>query len=204
MIEPTQSINEAQNQAQGIEVSEQEIRSKQEHLKAKGYSDFYDPEAHRQLAEHYLKMRRGDTHGFALLGNVGTGKTLFCTQFLRTRLITAIQIVELYNEIGFNDAFRQRVHGVYRDANVEKGPHSLVIDDLGAEPVGKRYGETREVLADVIAERYAYWHKYEVRTFITANLTGQQIDERYGRRISDRIGELCTVIYFTGKSARTG
>jgi len=197
-------IEEHQTKTQKIIVSSEQVWETQRKMNDAGYLWEYDKKAHEALAEHFVKMQRGDSRGLALLGNVGTGKTFFCQKFFNIRMFTAAEIVNLYQDKGYGDDFAEVVHDVYTDTDIDikTPPRSLIIDDLGAEPVGKRYGETREVLMEVLAERYTYWQSSGVRTVITSNFSGAQLDERYGRRITDRIREMCAVIYFQGDSAR--
>ena len=75
----------------------------------------------------------------------------------------------------------------------------LFIDDLGVEPVNvKVFGNEFSPLTELIYSRYDFnrW------TLVSTNLNEEQIDERYGSRISDRFNEMFERIYFAGTSYR--
>ena len=77
--------------------------------------------------------------------------------------------------------------------NFYKG--SLYIDDLGAEQLAfNKY----ELLEEVLFERY----RNQALTFITTNLSPSEIENRYGKRIGDRLPEMFNIIKWDGKSFR--
>lgn len=198
-------INEEMQKAQQtktINISEQEITEVQGNLAAAGYEKGYDAKAHRELAEYCCRLEKKDARGLFLFGHCGTGKTLFMQRFIRERLLTATDIMGGYLKSGLTQEWEEWVHGHYIDEAVRLPVKPLVIDDLGAEPTCRRFGETREILEHVLSARYLYWKDNGVKTYVTSNLTGQQLDDKYGRRITDRLREMCFVIKFDGKSAR--
>lgn len=62
-----------------------------------------------------------------------------------------------------------------------------LFDDLGAENIGSHYGTKADVMGEIIQSRY------EVRaiTFITTNLTYEQIQKTYQERVASRLAEMC-------------
>jgi DNA replication protein DnaC len=75
----------------------------------------------------------------------------------------------------------------------------LVIDDLGKEsPTVKCYGTEISPVADVIRARY----DKGLPTIITTNLTADEIAERYGVDVLDRMKEQYEVVLFDNKSFR--
>jgi len=74
------------------------------------------------------------------------------------------------------------------------------LDDVGAE---KETPGSRDLIIDVITKLY---DKFKLNknlfVIITTNLTGNQLVERYGNRIVDRIFEMCTVMEFDKHSFR--
>jgi len=75
----------------------------------------------------------------------------------------------------------------------------VVLDDLGAECPRNEYGVKRDMVGEYIA---AHHLRGNGRLFITTNLTAEQIYERYGGRVADRLKELCVPLAFKGKSKR--
>ena len=75
----------------------------------------------------------------------------------------------------------------------------LFIDDLGSEPTSvKIYGNECSPVTELLYARYDHmgW------TLITSNLTDEQIKQRYGVRIDDRLSEMAERMYFKGTSYR--
>lgn len=74
----------------------------------------------------------------------------------------------------------------------------LLIDDIGTESVTiKDYGNVITPFTEVI------YHRYDkgLQTILTTNLTLEQIKERYGERVFDRMQE-ANRVFFTQKSYR--
>lgn len=75
----------------------------------------------------------------------------------------------------------------------------LGIDDLGEEPKEvMSYGMVYTPLVDLIGERY----DRQLATIITTNLKAEQIKDKYGVRIYDRLKEIFHIITFTNSSYR--
>lgn len=72
------------------------------------------------------------------------------------------------------------------------------IDDVGTESIKNNFGEKSEVFASVMDDAERRFKP----VFISTNLTGQQIIDRYGKRTMDRIVRLCRIIKFKGNSFR--
>jgi chromosomal replication initiation ATPase DnaA len=199
------AIEQAKNEllsVKEITATPEEIAQTQQRLVEAGYSNKYAPQAHKALAEYVVRDGKGDKRGLFLYGKCGTGKTHFLQKFIRQRFFTANIIQKRYMDKGANQVFEEWVHGHYVDTYVSTPPKPLIIDDIGTEPTSKRFGETREILEHVISMRYSYWQQYGVKTYITSNMTGAMLDAKYGRRITDRIKEMCFPITFEGESAR--
>lgn len=75
----------------------------------------------------------------------------------------------------------------------------LFVDDLGTEPVNiKIYGNEFSPVTELLYNRYD-WQRW---TIVTSNLSDEQLKERYGTRIDDRLREMFDRILFQGKSYR--
>lgn len=72
------------------------------------------------------------------------------------------------------------------------------IDDVGTESIKNYFGEKSEVFASVMDDAERHFKP----VFISTNLTGQQIIDRYGKRTMDRIVRLCRIVKFKGESFR--
>ena len=130
--------------------------------------------------------------GFIMMGQCGNGKTSLLRAFLgqmRARkgsclLVTSKQIVEYARTKGMD---------------ILKEEEYLLIDDLGNEPCEVNdYGNVVTPLIDIIE------YRYDNRKFtgITTNLTPDQIEEKYGKRIRERLREMMYRMIFEHESYR--
>ena len=136
-----------------------------------------------------------------LTGNTGTGKTYlltacanFCAEQNRSvLLLTAYSLNGMFLEAHLGDV---HTHHEIIDSLVDVDV--LLIDDLGTENVYKNV--TAEYFFSVLNERIAR----KKQTFISTNLTLQDIRERYDERIFSRIvDQNCTfVAKLTGADKR--
>lgn len=148
--------------------------------------------------------------GLWIWGDIGTGKS------------TMMQIINYFaaqvrpeEKIGYNlhpisfciyirkatelcDEYqRAGVDGIYRYFFTER----LCIDDVGAENrLTGHYGTLSNVIGELISRRYD--RRDRLQTFVTANISPDQIAEIYGERIYDRCGELFNFVRFSGYSFR--
>lgn len=75
----------------------------------------------------------------------------------------------------------------------------LGIDDLGTEPIEVLdYGNPLFPVIDLLTKRY----EAQLFTFVTSNLRPEEIRERYGVRIADRLNEMMFKIGFDNPSFR--
>lgn len=80
-----------------------------------------------------------------------------------------------------------------------KSQPMLAIEDMGREPAEVlNFGNVLNPVVDLIEYRY----DNQLFTAITTNLTGEQIREKYGKRIADRFNEMLHVVIFKNNSYR--
>ena len=104
----------------------------------------------------------------------------------RVHMVSAIDLVKFYTE------------NPDRYANA-KNSELLFIDDLGTELSNvKVYGNEFSPVTELLYTRYdrLRW------TIVTSNLTDEQIREKYGDRIDDRMREMFERLHFQGRSYR--
>ena len=100
--------------------------------------------------------------------------------------------------------YNRKVVSVYdtntMNANIDEvlSKKIICIDDVGTEDMSVKYGEKRLAFAEVmdVAE------KKRNLIIATSNLTIDEILERYGERVLDRIKSTTKRVVFTGKSFR--
>lgn len=139
-----------------------------------------------------------------IAGTVGNGKTSIakaCVQVINAYWGARMEMEMLWrtpfvcltatelNEIAKSDA---------KYYNTLKNRLRMMIDDIGTEAVMvKNYGNEISPFTEML------YHRYDrgLQTILTSNLTLEQIKERYGVRVFDRIQE-ANKIFFTSKSYR--
>lgn len=138
-----------------------------------------------------------ERNGLLLVGTVGTGKT---TALKMVKAVTGcewVSAVELTAQMMTGGI--ERVWELVRQYELAE----LVIDDIGSEGDSKSYGNSVP-MEQILLSRYESWVNHGVRTFISTNLTPDQIKSspRFGVRIHDRLKEMCETIAATGDSLR--
>ena len=167
-------------------------------------ADFKLDEATKTRIRKAAKWLTGDFKPGLLIygGACGTGKTtmaaaicdlvnyLYDSAYSNERKsvyrVTAINLVKAYSENP--ELYRRYVN-----------QELLFIDDVGTEPSSiKIYGNEFSPLTELLYTRYdrMSW------TILTSNLTDDQINDRYGTRIYDRLKEMVERMHFDGASYR--
>ena len=95
-------------------------------------------------------------------------------------------------------------YGLAEDAQAAKDldemcERNVILDDLGAENIKNEYGVKRDIVGEFICR---YHTKGKGRLFITTNLRGPELLDRYGGRVVDRLKQLCVPFHMKGKSKR--
>ena len=135
------------------------------------------------------------TQGLLFSGNAGTGKSTIM------RIMAASIHAEYLAVPALGTVFLQQgTDGLWNAVNKAEC-WDLFLDDLGAEKEVKSYSNAFPI-EELIYKRYDMWQRHGIRTHFSTNCTGDQIEERYGLRIRDRIKEMTTLIVGTGKSMR--
>ena len=125
--------------------------------------------------------------GLLAVGSKGRGKSLVCRDV----------IPEILREEGL-ECLCVSSYEMSRDVKALFSAKVLVIDDVGTEDVASFYGERHDLFKEVVdhAERNA------VLLILTTNLTSDELMERYGERIIDRLYSIVKPVVFKGESLR--
>ena len=164
-------------------------------------------EAETKIKEMY-KGTYAPKNWLLLIGSCGLGKTLwgksickaddaynkqngYCFNQLQCstwKIISALNLSDLIAQYESFDIICQR--------------QKLFIDDLGTEPECQNiFGTKRNAVMEILSYRY----DHNLPTILSTNLTikpTNQIVERYGERIFDRLKEKAVLIPFVGESFR--
>jgi DNA replication protein DnaC len=183
--------------------SAEAIKTMLEYLQVCGYrddnGDVFDAIVEYGAAE--LENRNG--RGLFIRGGCGIGKSygVAClAAYFKWPVIPAKVLQAAYMSAESDDQFWEFVDAV----DFFGKPLTVVIDDIGTEdfPVMK-YGTATNLIADVLDRRYYNgFQRHGVRTIVTCNLTDQQLRDRYGLRIDDRMNEMFKFATVEGRSLR--
>jgi DNA replication protein DnaC len=147
--------------------------------------------------------------GILLSGAVGNGKTTLMKIFqVNQRQVfmirSASEISNLW-QTGGDDAISgllvPHMLPINDSDNFYHRFAGLCLDDCGTEEIRNHYGNKKNVIGDMIEARYfngalgPYLH-------MTTNLTGLQLQEHYGKRVSSRLIEMMNIVHLKGSDRR--
>lgn len=133
--------------------------------------------------------------GCLLMGSVGTGKSTamkIMANQIDAEYLSVPDLAVIFSKLG-EDALWTQVD--------RSGCWDLFLDDLGAEKELKSYSNLFPI-EEIIYKRYDLWQRCGARLHVSTNMNGDQIEERYGLRVRDRMKEMMTLIPCTGRSMR--
>lgn len=168
-----------------------------------------DAETTRVVAEvaRFLTQKQGVLTGLMFCGTCGNGKTTLLRAIQNSlnwlsahNALPSDYALQGYNEMTIKDA-KQIANEMSRSdksGRVKQIP-VLAIEDMGREPAEVLdFGNVSNPIVDLIEDRY----NSRLFTFITTNLTGKQIREKYGARVADRLNEMLHVVVFKNPTFR--
>ena len=151
------------------------------------------------------KYLTGGSKKFGLMfcGLCGNGKTTWAKalQLLVSGLNLKNPINNLYYVFPLCNAkdLAMRSKGNYIDWRNVMRYQLMIVDDLGTEPREvMEFGNVYTPLIDLITTRY----EEQLYTIFTTNLTPAQLEEKYGKRIVDRLNEMVEKVVFENESYR--
>lgn len=148
--------------------------------------------------------------GLLVVGGVGIGKSTLMAFFKRNQKASyrVISCREIESDFASDGEKSVRICSYNLPVAMNSDPFGhqeigFCFDDLGTEANAKHYGQEKNVMAEIILNRYDNNIPYHC-THITTNLTAEEIKSQYGSRVTDRIREMFNVIKFpkTAKSRR--
>jgi len=165
-----------------------------------------DERSHRKLAAYTIAVKaKEENKGLLLCGHCGSGKTFWLKTMLEYISDCSMRRADKLAQIFLrdkNEFFKIIEPDWY--ANVPECYWDMAIDDFGQETMANDYGNKLEIMEMVLSLRYDIFKSCGGRTFLTTNLTMNQIKERYGDRIDSRLHEMCVIVPFTAGDYRKG
>jgi DNA replication protein DnaC len=178
---------------------------------------YYEIDKHNQaqvntLCLYFSGDPRLEEYGFShskgllLMGGLGVGKTHLMSFFTVNQKASYVMhkcndienkwLKEKDADVDAIEYFSEMITGYTNSNPYGHERLGICFDDLGRETIpSKRYGEEKNVMAEVLMNRYDRKMNYRY-THITTNLNGEQLINLYGDRLNDRLVEMCNVIVF--------
>lgn len=133
-------------------------------------------------------LELSQSKGLFMYGNCGRGKTMIGRYVIpgifmkyHRKIIRSYDVGELDTKI--DEALKM---------------HFLSIDDVGTETMSVNYGKKRMPFSEIMD----YAEKYGKTMIVTSNLNHDDLVERYGDRVMERIKSTCKRVLFDGSSLR--
>lgn len=146
--------------------------------------------------------------GLLIMGPVGTGKTTIMELFKETpkvymSRINCSKVADDYSTDGVNviNRLSWKKELAYNESIFSHKVSGFCFDDLGTEATGIYFGQHRNVMTDIINNRYNKRLPFTL-TSVTTNLNADEIQDMYGLRVRDRMKEMFNLIVLKGKSRR--
>lgn len=184
-----------------------------DHVKAAGYDVSILPFLPALMSRMSTRSSR---RGWILTGPTGCGKTTaaeWCRWAAnkgrqKQEWVQMRNVLDIYDDIydvmqreGHMSEDKKAAYGLTRGECLHEHSLDLIIDDLGAEPrMAIHYGQRSCPLQEMLMRRYVAYP--QAKTYITTNLTMDEIAREYGDRVRSRLEEMCDVITLQGVDLR--
>lgn len=145
--------------------------------------------------------------GIALFGNTGVGKTRLMEIFQKNMNFCYIMkpTSEIADEFSDREKGRQIISSYSSNRNIIPSSSNfgqqkmgICFDDFGDEPVTAHFGDSDRIMIPIMEGRYRLGDFNS--THITTNITVDQIETYYGKRVRSRMREMFNVIDFRSDS----
>lgn len=170
--------------------------------------DMYSSDILDQLLYYFTDDKRFDgdlNKGLYLVGNPGCGKSsamriLAFNTKQPFAFKSCIDISKIYSNDGYEAIEKfKKMFQVARQKYLGFDEIGWCFDDLGFEEKGKHYGKETDVMTEIIE---AIYNRRQMigKVHITSNISGDEIENRYGNRIRSRMREMFNMISFDENS----
>lgn len=146
--------------------------------------------------------------GILLHGPVGVGKSAMMKFFKRNqtfafRVVACRDISNSFAAHGYDciETYSSNHKLPINEDKYGMQEIGMCFDDLGTEPEAKHFGADKNMMAEIILNRYDRGLPF-ISTHATMNITIEQLEQNYGSRVRDRLREMFNLIKF-GKDAKT-
>jgi hypothetical protein len=142
--------------------------------------------------------------GLMIVGNIGSGKTTLMSVFRDGpnpyRIISTREVAETWKKEGDIYKYCSLNYSKVLNSPFGNRPIGVCFDDLGIENKTKNYGDEANAMEEVLLN----WYDKKVfnQVHITTNLTPDEIEVKYGKRVRSRMREMFNLVQFDGGDLR--
>lgn len=151
---------------------------------------------------HSKKSKLDPDKGIYLVGNVGCGKTYLMDIFQANpynsfNIVSCRTVASDYQKktyLGIEKYFEPQ-----KNLYIKNYHTGWCFDDLGSESMKKSYGDSMNVMEEVISNAYENKRKKILKfnqVHMTSNLSKIELIDYYGSRFDSRIGEMFNIVVF--------
>lgn len=168
-------------------------------------------EVYKKVYERLMiGIKRKKSKSVFITGSIGIGKTammkviqrLFKDTQRRFKWVSGYELKDLSETLTILEIKEIYGSGLKCD---------LYIDDIGFSIDVRRYGNTVNIISEIIMDRYELYISSGFKTHLSSNVATSiknneknipTIERLYGSRVLDRIKEMCDLITWNGESLR--
>lgn len=149
-----------------------------------------------QDADHAHELRLSLKKGIILSGPVGCGKTSLLK--LISSLISKQRsfLVKPCREIALEFS-KNGYDTVYQYSRTSRIDTPICFDDLGVEPPVRYFGDSINVMGEILLSRYELFVYKGILTHATTNMNAEELGYRYGERVRSRLREMFNLISYS-------
>jgi energy-coupling factor transporter ATP-binding protein EcfA2 len=131
--------------------------------------------------------------GIMLIGNPGAGKSA---------LMRIFQILVRNVPIKFFSTATSNLHKIYQiEGEIKMNPYTnMLYEDLNIMPPASFYGAQKHIPEELVYKRHEFYIKYGTTTHFTSNQTLEELAQKYGLYITDRLLEMCNIFKLGGSN----
>lgn len=138
--------------------------------------------------------------GVMLTGRIGCGKTSLMRIFAslspescKPTILSCRDISFEFSRLGFDAIARYSKNAFYPYTNI---PRTHCFDDLGLETPITFWGNSCNVMAEILLSRYDLFISHKMITHVTTNLNSEELEAIYGNRLRSRMRAMFNLVSF--------